>query len=58
MILAGGTEWKGGWALRLSVISGPLTEADIDRLATAVLAAWRHVRATAEAPRRTPQTIP
>jgi glutamate/tyrosine decarboxylase-like PLP-dependent enzyme len=42
--LAGGTQWRGRWALRLSIISGPLQEADIDRLAGAIIAAWRSVR--------------
>jgi hypothetical protein len=32
--------------LRLSLISAPLTEPDVDRLAAAVLAAWRRVRDT------------
>ena len=41
--LAGGTEWHGEWVLRLSVISAALMEADVDRLAAAVLSAWRHV---------------
>ena len=43
---AGGATWRDRQVLRLSIISGPLTEADIDRLAEAVLSAWRHVRAT------------
>lgn len=42
--LAGGAEWHGAWVLRLSLISGPLTESDIDRLAVAILSAWRHVQ--------------
>jgi glutamate/tyrosine decarboxylase-like PLP-dependent enzyme len=42
--LAGGSEWHGSWVLRLSLISGPLTESDIDRLAVAILSAWRHVQ--------------
>lgn len=41
---AGGSEWRGRWILRLSVISFPTTEADIDRAAEAILAAWRAVR--------------
>ncbi len=44
--LAGGTEWHGQFALRLSVIAAPLSESDIDRLAVAILAAWRHVQST------------
>jgi glutamate/tyrosine decarboxylase-like PLP-dependent enzyme len=44
--LAGGADWHGQFALRLSVIAAPLTESDIDRLAVAILAAWRHVQST------------
>jgi glutamate/tyrosine decarboxylase-like PLP-dependent enzyme len=43
--LAGGADWRGRRVLRLSIISGPLTTGDIDRLAWAVLSAWRAVRA-------------
>ena len=42
--LASGAEWRGSWVLRLSLISGPLTESDVDRLAVAILSAWRHVQ--------------
>jgi glutamate/tyrosine decarboxylase-like PLP-dependent enzyme len=42
--LAGGADWHGAWALRLSLISAPLTERDVDRLAVAILSAWRHVQ--------------
>jgi glutamate/tyrosine decarboxylase-like PLP-dependent enzyme len=42
--LAGGAEWRGAWVLRLSLISAPLTERDVDRLAVAILSAWRHVQ--------------
>jgi glutamate/tyrosine decarboxylase-like PLP-dependent enzyme len=45
VVLAGGAEWRGRQALRFSVIAGPLTEADIDRLAEAVVLAWRGVQA-------------
>jgi glutamate/tyrosine decarboxylase-like PLP-dependent enzyme len=41
--LAGGADWRGLWVLRLSLISAPLSEQDVDRLAAAVLSAWRHV---------------
>ena len=44
--LAGGADWHGQFALRLSVISASLTESDVDRLAVAILAAWRHVKST------------
>jgi glutamate/tyrosine decarboxylase-like PLP-dependent enzyme len=46
-VLAGGADWRGSWVLRISVISAMLTEADVDRLAAAILDAWNHVRPTA-----------
>jgi glutamate/tyrosine decarboxylase-like PLP-dependent enzyme len=46
---AGGAEWQGRWVLRLSVISHGLEEADIYRLAHAIIAAWDHVQ-TAKGP--------
>ena len=49
--LAGAAVWHGQHALRLSVIAAPLTESDVDRLAVAILAAWRHVRALRLPPR-------
>jgi len=42
--LAGGTQWRRHFVLRLSFVAGPLVEADADRLTSAVLAAWRRVR--------------
>ena len=42
--LAGGSDWHGQFVLRLSLIAAPLTEADVDRVAAAVSAAWRRVR--------------
>jgi glutamate/tyrosine decarboxylase-like PLP-dependent enzyme len=39
----GGTQWRGRWAMRLSVVSEPMTEAEIDRSAEAICAAWRAV---------------
>jgi glutamate/tyrosine decarboxylase-like PLP-dependent enzyme len=45
--LAGGAQWRQHFALRLSLIAAPLVEADVDRLAAAILAAWRHVRSAA-----------
>jgi len=42
--LAGGADWRGQFVLRLSIIAAPLTESDMDRLAAAVLGAWRRVR--------------
>jgi glutamate/tyrosine decarboxylase-like PLP-dependent enzyme len=44
---AGGADWRGSWVLRISVISAPLTEADVDRLAGSILEAWHAVRAAA-----------
>ena len=40
---AGGARWRDRWALRLSVISAPTTEADIERTCDAICAAWRTV---------------
>jgi glutamate/tyrosine decarboxylase-like PLP-dependent enzyme len=40
---AGGARWRNRWVLRLSVISAPTTEADIDRTCDAICAAWRSV---------------
>ena len=52
-IFAGGAQWRDRWILRLSVISAPTTEADIDISADAVIAAWRTVQAeSAKAPAR------
>jgi glutamate/tyrosine decarboxylase-like PLP-dependent enzyme len=41
---AGGALWRGKWVMRLSVISWPTTEADIDRSAEAIVTAWRACR--------------
>jgi glutamate/tyrosine decarboxylase-like PLP-dependent enzyme len=49
--LAGGSDWHGQFVLRLSLIAAPLTEADVDRVAAAVLAAWRRVRSQVDPPR-------
>jgi glutamate/tyrosine decarboxylase-like PLP-dependent enzyme len=46
IVFAGGSGWRDRWVMRLSIISGPLTEADIDRLGDAIIAAWRAVRPT------------
>jgi len=40
----GGAEWRGDWAMRISVTSSRTTEADIDMSADAIIAAWRAVR--------------
>jgi glutamate/tyrosine decarboxylase-like PLP-dependent enzyme len=46
---AGGADWRGSWVLRISVISAPLTEADVDGLAASILEAWQAVRTAASA---------
>lgn len=43
-VFAGGSAWRDRWVMRLSIISGPLKEADIDRLGDAIIAAWRAVQ--------------
>jgi len=45
VLFAAGAEWRGGWVMRLSVMSGATQEADIERSAAAIIAAWRAVRA-------------
>lgn len=45
VLYAGGAEWRGNWIMRLSVISAPTTEADIDLSADAIISAWRAVQA-------------
>jgi glutamate/tyrosine decarboxylase-like PLP-dependent enzyme len=49
--LAGGADWHRHYVLRLSLIAAPLVEADVDRLAAAILAAWRRVQSRARPPR-------
>jgi hypothetical protein len=49
--LAGGAHWHQHFVLRLSLIAAPLVEADVDRLAAAILAAWRRVQSRARQPR-------
>lgn len=41
---AGGVQWRGRWAMRLSVISWPTSEQDIDRASEAIVSAWRTCR--------------
>ena len=43
-----GASWRGHWVMRISVTSGETTQADIDRSADAIIAAWRQVRAEGE----------
>jgi glutamate/tyrosine decarboxylase-like PLP-dependent enzyme len=40
----GGTQWRGRWMMRISVISAPTSEEDADRAIEAVCLAWRAVR--------------
>jgi glutamate/tyrosine decarboxylase-like PLP-dependent enzyme len=44
VLFAGGARWRGRWVLRLSVISGLMTDADGDRATDAILRAWDAVR--------------
>jgi len=44
VLFVGGAKWRGEWVMRLSVVSGPTTEADVDRSVDAILTAWRAVR--------------
>jgi glutamate/tyrosine decarboxylase-like PLP-dependent enzyme len=43
-VFAGGASWRDRWVLRLSLCSGAIRAPDVDRLADAILAAWRAVR--------------
>lgn len=45
----GGANWRGRWVMRVSVISWPTTEADVDASAASIIAAWRQVREGEEA---------
>jgi glutamate/tyrosine decarboxylase-like PLP-dependent enzyme len=45
VLFAGGAQWREDWIMRLSVISAPTSEADIDMSAEAIIAAWREVQA-------------
>jgi glutamate/tyrosine decarboxylase-like PLP-dependent enzyme len=40
----GGAQWRDDWVMRISVISAPTTEADIEASADAIVAAWRAVQ--------------
>ncbi|WP_395700014.1 pyridoxal phosphate-dependent decarboxylase family protein [Aquabacterium sp.] len=42
---AGGAQWRGRWVMRISVIGSETHEAEGERSAQAILAAWRQVRA-------------
>lgn len=43
-LFCGGARWRGRWVMRLSVISGPMTETDADGATQAILKAWDQVR--------------
>jgi len=43
-LFCGGAKWRGRWVMRLSVISGQMSEADADRATRAILKAWDKVR--------------
>lgn len=45
VLYAGGSQWRGRWVMRLSVSSGPTTDADVDLSADAIIAAWQAVQA-------------
>lgn len=51
IIFAAGAAWRGEWVMRISVISGAISNADIAITTKAVHAAWTHV--LAEAPSET-----
>lgn len=40
-----GGNWHGQWVMRVSVISGPLIQKDMQRLTRAILSAWKAVQA-------------
>jgi glutamate/tyrosine decarboxylase-like PLP-dependent enzyme len=40
----GGAQWNGQWIMRISVIGGATTAADVDKSVEAVISAWRSVR--------------
>ena len=40
----GGARWRGQWIMRVSVISGLITDEDADRTIEAVYRAWRTAR--------------
>jgi glutamate/tyrosine decarboxylase-like PLP-dependent enzyme len=44
VLFAGGAAWRGDWIMRLSVISAPTTDADIELSADAIIDAWRAVQ--------------
>ena len=51
IIFAAGAAWRGEWVMRISVISGAISDADVAITTKAIRAAWTHV--LAEAPSET-----
>jgi glutamate/tyrosine decarboxylase-like PLP-dependent enzyme len=45
VLFCGGAEWRGDWVMRLSITGGGTTDADVDKAADAIVAAWRAVQA-------------
>jgi glutamate/tyrosine decarboxylase-like PLP-dependent enzyme len=45
----GGARWRDRWVMRLSLISAPMNETEIDRTAEAICAAWRTVNSASAA---------
>lgn len=41
----GGAEWRGRWAMRISISSARTTDADVDLSADSIVAAWQQVQA-------------
>jgi glutamate/tyrosine decarboxylase-like PLP-dependent enzyme len=44
---AGGSRWRGRWVMRLSVISWPTADVDVDLTAQSIINAWRLVQRNA-----------
>lgn len=47
IIFAAGAAWRGEWVMRISVISGAISDADVAITTKAIRAAWTHVLADA-----------
>ena len=43
--------WRGHWVMRLSVISGPMSETELDRACRSICGVWRKVRSEPPADR-------
>jgi biotin transporter BioY len=46
MIFVAGAAWRGEWVMRISVISGAISDADVAITTDAIRAAWTKVLAT------------